>query len=82
MEIDIDRLAWDAELFTAVPHIEDGHLLVPDTPGWGIEPNEEGLRAHPAQGAWAAELRPEEELRNPCVRDRPDCDKFKCHRRT
>ena len=47
MEIDIDRLAWDAELFTPVPRIEDGHLMVPDTPGWGIEPNEEGLRAHP-----------------------------------
>jgi L-alanine-DL-glutamate epimerase-like enolase superfamily enzyme len=47
MEIDIDRLAWDHELFTTVPKIEDGHLIVPDTPGWGTEPNEEGLRAHP-----------------------------------
>lgn len=47
MEIDIDRLAWDDELFTSVPQIEDGHLLVPDTPGWGIEPDEAGLAAHP-----------------------------------
>src|SRR5579864_4994896 len=47
MEIDIDRLAWDHELFTHVPDIQDGHLVIPDRPGWGTEPNEEGLRAHP-----------------------------------
>lgn len=47
MEIDVDRLPWDDELFTVAPTIEDGHLLVPDTPGWGTEPNEEALKAHP-----------------------------------
>ena len=47
MEIDIDRLAWDHELFTHVPDIKDGHLIVPDRPGWGTEPNEEALRRHP-----------------------------------
>ena len=47
MEIDIDRLPWDDELFTAVPKIENGHLVMPDTPGWGLDPNEEALRAHP-----------------------------------
>ena len=47
MEIDIDRIAWDQELFTVVPQIESGHLVVPDTPGWGTEPNEEAIRAHP-----------------------------------
>lgn len=50
MEIDIDRLAWDDEIFTAEPPIEDGHLVIPDTPGWGTEPNEEAIRAHPATG--------------------------------
>jgi len=30
-----------------VPEIVDGHLIMPDRPGWGTEPNEEGLRAHP-----------------------------------
>ncbi len=50
MEIDIDRLAWDDELFTVVPPIENGHLIIPDTPGWGTEPNEEGIRANPAKG--------------------------------
>jgi galactonate dehydratase len=52
MEIDIDRLPWDHEVFTAVPQFENGHLIVPDTPGWGTEPNEEAIRDHPpkAQG--------------------------------
>ena len=49
METDIDRIAWDHELFTHVPVIEDGHLVMPDRPGWGTEPNEDGLRAHPAK---------------------------------
>jgi galactonate dehydratase len=47
MEVDVDRLAWDHELFTVLPRFEDGHLLVPDSPGWGTEPNEEAIRAHP-----------------------------------
>jgi len=51
MEIDIDRLAWDHELFTHLPDIVDGHLIIPDRPGWGTEPNEEALRAHPPKHA-------------------------------
>ena len=51
MEIDIDRLAWDHELFTHLPEIVDGHLIIPDRPGWGTEPNEEALRAHPPKQA-------------------------------
>ena len=47
MEIDIDRLPRDEEVFTAVPQFDNGHLLVPTTPGWGIEPNEEAIRDHP-----------------------------------
>ena len=50
METDIDRLAWDHELFTHVPEIVDGHLIMPDRPGWGTEPNEEALKAHPPKG--------------------------------
>jgi L-alanine-DL-glutamate epimerase-like enolase superfamily enzyme len=49
MEIDIDRLAWDDELFTHAPQIENGELLIPDRPGWGTEPNEAALRAHPVR---------------------------------
>ena len=47
MEIDIDRLPWDEELFTNAPQFEHGQLVLPDEPGWGTEPNEEALRAHP-----------------------------------
>jgi galactonate dehydratase len=50
METDIDRLAWDQELFSHVPEIEEGHLIMPDRPGWGTEPNEDALRAHPPKG--------------------------------
>jgi galactonate dehydratase len=47
MEIDVDRLAWDKELFTHEPEFVDGHLEVPARPGWGCEPNEEAIKAHP-----------------------------------
>jgi L-alanine-DL-glutamate epimerase-like enolase superfamily enzyme len=47
LETDIDRIAWDHELFTAVPEIVDGYLVMPDAPGWGLEPNEEAIRARP-----------------------------------
>ena len=47
MEVDIDRIAWDHELFTHVPEYVDGHLVMPDRPGWGTEPIEAALAAHP-----------------------------------
>ena len=47
METDIDRIAWDAELYTHVPEIVDGYLILPDRPGWGTEPDEKAVRAHP-----------------------------------
>jgi galactonate dehydratase len=50
METDIDRIAWDHELFDHVPDFVDGHLIIPDRPGWGIVPNEEAIRAHPPKG--------------------------------
>ena len=50
METDIDRVPWDHELFTHVPEFVDGHLVMPDRPGWGTEPNEEAMRARPPKG--------------------------------
>ncbi len=47
METDIDRLPWDDDLFTVSPTYVDGHLILPDTPGWGTEPDEAALAAHP-----------------------------------
>jgi len=51
LETDIDRIAWDHELFTHVPEYVDGHLVLPDRPGWGTEPVEEAIRAHPPRGS-------------------------------
>jgi L-alanine-DL-glutamate epimerase-like enolase superfamily enzyme len=47
METDIDRIAWDHELFDHVPEFEAGHLVLPDRPGWGITPVEAAILAHP-----------------------------------
>jgi len=47
MEVDIDRIAWDHELYTHEPVYKDGHLVMSDRPGWGTEPVEAALLAHP-----------------------------------
>ena len=47
MEVDIDRIAWDHELFTHVPEYQDGHLVMPDRPGWGTEPIEAVMLKYP-----------------------------------
>ena len=47
MEVDIDRIAWDHELYSHVPQYKDGHLIMPDRPGWGTEPVESTLLNYP-----------------------------------
>jgi galactonate dehydratase len=47
MEIDIDDVPWKEELVTVQPEIIDGYMTVPTGPGWGTEPIEEALMAHP-----------------------------------
>jgi galactonate dehydratase len=47
MEIDIDSVSWRDELFLNAPAIENGELIVPKGPGWGVEVNEAAVRAHP-----------------------------------
>lgn len=47
MEVDVDRLPWDDELFTATPEYRDGNLQFPTGPGWGCEPDEAALEDHP-----------------------------------
>ncbi|MDN3567324.1 mandelate racemase/muconate lactonizing enzyme family protein [Paeniroseomonas aquatica] len=44
MEIDIDSVSWRDE-FTPAPTIENGELLLPKGPGWGVEVNEAAIRA-------------------------------------
>lgn len=47
MEHDVDEVPWTAELFSHPLEIEDGELILPDRPGWGIDVNEDALAAHP-----------------------------------
>lgn len=45
MEVDIEGVSWRDDL-TTPPIIEDGTLTLPTAPGWGVEVNEEAIRAH------------------------------------
>ena len=45
MEIDIDSVSWRDEFVLAPPVIENGELVLPTGPGWGIEINEAAVRA-------------------------------------
>jgi L-alanine-DL-glutamate epimerase-like enolase superfamily enzyme len=47
MEIDIDDVPWKDDIVTHVPEIEDGYLKLPNGPGWGVELNEDAIKAHP-----------------------------------
>jgi len=38
---------WTWEVLTGVPRVENGHLTVPDAPGWGVELNEAEAAKHP-----------------------------------
>ncbi len=51
MEIDIDSVAWRDELFINAPLIENGELILPKGPGWGVDVNEAAVRAHPPKTA-------------------------------
>jgi galactonate dehydratase len=50
MEIDLDSAPWRDEFYDTVPVIENGELVVPIRPGWGIEVNEKAVRARPPKG--------------------------------
>ncbi len=47
MEIDIDSAPWRDEFYDVPPVIENGELVLPTRPGWGIEVNEKAVRARP-----------------------------------
>lgn len=51
VEVDIDRIDADQRIFTNEPDIRDGHMTVPDRPGWGTEPDEEFVRQNPPKSA-------------------------------
>jgi L-alanine-DL-glutamate epimerase-like enolase superfamily enzyme len=47
MEFDLDEAPWKWEFVGRPPPFEDGEILVPDRPGWGVEIDERAVRAHP-----------------------------------
>src|SRR4029453_3661585 len=47
LEVDVDDVPWREELVSAVPEISAGELRIPAGPGWGVELDEDVLRAHP-----------------------------------
>jgi galactonate dehydratase len=49
MEIDIDSAPWRDEFYSTVPVIENGEMILPNGPGWGIDVNETAVRARPPQ---------------------------------
>ena len=46
MEIDVDGPPWLHDLFTTQITFENGDIIIPTGPGWGIEVNEEAVRKH------------------------------------
>jgi L-alanine-DL-glutamate epimerase-like enolase superfamily enzyme len=46
MELDVDAVAWDAELLTAAPSPIDGAVPLPTGRGWGSEVDASALRRH------------------------------------
>ena len=53
MEIEGDDVPWKYDLLSERPRIEAGRFAVPNGSGWGAEPREEALAAHP----WTAQDR-------------------------
>lgn len=47
MEVDVDDVPWREELFTNIPKIENGNLILTNAPGWGTDVVEEVARQHP-----------------------------------
>ena len=47
MELDMDSAPWRDEFYTVVPTIENGDFILPKGPGWGIDVNEQAVRARP-----------------------------------
>jgi galactonate dehydratase len=47
MEIEVDDVPWKDDLVTNPPVIQNGELVLPTSPGWGTDVNEEAVRAHP-----------------------------------
>jgi len=47
LELEVDDVPWHEELVTHAPLVRDGHVEVPDGPGWGCDVVEEAVAARP-----------------------------------
>ena len=47
MEIEGDDVPWKDALLERAPTIREGRFSVPATPGWGADPDEDAIAAHP-----------------------------------
>ncbi|MGB3732426.1 mandelate racemase/muconate lactonizing enzyme family protein [Microbacterium sp.] len=56
LEVDVDIPAWFSDLVSEEPRFLDGELVVPPGPGWGIDVNEEAVRAYAVDGSEFADL--------------------------
>lgn len=45
------HVAWP-DLFQGFPEVKDGHISVPDKPGWGMEINDELIERHGVKVNW------------------------------
>lgn len=47
MEYDAEDVPWKADFLTRPLTVENGELLVPQEPGWGVDVDEDFVRSHP-----------------------------------
>lgn len=50
MELRVDEAPWTRDHLSHPPQVVDGHMIVPDRPGWGSEIDEDAVRARPWRG--------------------------------
>jgi galactonate dehydratase len=53
MEFVVDEAPWTRDFLTAPLVIEDGELVLPDSPGWGSDVNEDAVRAYPGKALYS-----------------------------
>ena len=47
METEVEDVLWKDDTVTSVPVIDEGHLLIPSTAGWGTDLDEDEIARHP-----------------------------------
>jgi galactonate dehydratase len=50
METDVDGVPWHNDIVSPALKVENGCLILPEGPGWGVEVNEDVVRSHPLPG--------------------------------